>query len=823
MCIRDRIIGFQVIINKPQISNRFNNPCRTPVFASASDTVAIQITWSQTDTQIDSLFLLQDNTQIAITTNDTLDYAFYTNGLEPGFTSFKAIVSDTSGISDTSSFEIMINPQINETPLPYDVVSGINYIDNQSVTLALFAPYKDFVYVIGDFNNWEVNADYFMNAQISGTDSIYWWLTIDSLTAGKEYAFQYLVDGDMRIADPYTHKVLDPWNDPYIDDETYPDLKPYPENKTDQIVSILQTNQPAYEWQTTDYIPPDNTKLIIYELLIRDFIADHNYKTLIDTLDYLENLGVNAIELMPVNEFEGNLSWGYNPAFHFAPDKYYGTADDLKAFIDSCHSRGMAVIIDMVLNHIFGQSPFVQLYLDYYGENEIVMKLPNPWFNRISPNQTFKWGADFNHESPATEALVDRINKYWLTEYKVDGFRFDFTKGLTNTPGDGWNVDGARMNILKRMADQIWEVNPKAYVILEHFTDNVEETNLASYGMMLWGNINHNYNEATMGYHDGGKSDFSWGYYKNRGWTNPALVTYMESHDEERLMYKNLQFGNTSGSYNIKNLWTALQRMKMAAAFFFTIPGPKMIWQFGEVGYDYSIDYNGRVGNKPIRWDYLDNVDRERLYKTISTLINLRNNHLTFNASSSTVNMDVDGSVKKIQFWHGLMNAIVIGNFDVTEKNGQPVFSHGGLWYDYFTGDTMLINDTDTSFTLQPGEFHIFTDDPLPKPDDDLLTNLKNEIDQQPIEFRLYQNYPNPFNPITTIRYIVETQNFASQHVDLSIYNTLGQKIATLVNTKQPAGSYQIKWNASGLSSGVYLYRLQTGEHVQTRKMIFLK
>ncbi|MBN2425913.1 MAG: hypothetical protein JXB44_12875, partial [Calditrichaceae bacterium] len=739
--------GFQVVLIKPEINNRFNNPRRTPVFASADDTVEIQITWSQTETQIDSLFLIQDTIQVAQTTDDTLNYTFYTNSLEPGFTGFKAIVSDTSGLSDTSSFEIMVNPVIEETARPSGVKPGINYIDNQTVTLALFAPYKEYVYVIGDFNDWEVNEDYYMKAETIGEDSIYWWLTIDGLTAGQEYAFQYLVDGDLRIADPYAKKTLDPWNDQYIDEDTYPGLIPYPENKTEQITAVLQTNQPVYEWKSTDYTPPDKSKLIIYELLIRDFIADHNYKTLIDTLDYLENLGVNAIELMPINEFEGNLSWGYNPSFYFAPDKYYGPAEDLKAFVDSCHSRGIAVIFDLVLNHVFGQSPFVQLYLDYYGSDEIVMKLPNPWFNRTSPNPAYKWGADFNHESPETQALVDRINKYWLTEFKVDGFRFDFTKGFTNTPGEGWNVDGTRINILKRMADEIWAVNPQAYVILEHLTDNAEETNLANYGMMLWGNLNNKYNEATMGYHSSGNSDFSWGYYDNRGWNNPALVTYMESHDEERLMFKNLEYGNSSGGYDIKNLTTALHRIKMAAAFFFTYPGPKMIWQFGELGYDYSIEYNGRTGNKPIRWDYLNDIDRNRLYRTFAALINLRNNHLTFNSSSTSVTMEVNSAVKTIRLWHGLMNAVIIGNFDVINQSGQPRFNKTGFWYDYFSGDSLNINNMDTLITLSAGEFHIFTDKKLPAPDEDLLTGIVFENAATIKNFNLEQNYPNPFNP----------------------------------------------------------------------------
>src|SRR5690606_13071190 len=116
--------------------------------------------------------------------------------------------------------------------------------------------------------------------------------------------------------------------------------------------------------------------------------------------------------------------------------------------------------------------------------------------------------------------------------------------------------------------------------------------------------------------------DFSWVLHTERGWTNPYVVGYMESHDEERMVYKNLNFGNSSGSYNIKDTTTALKRMELNAAFFLTLPGPKMIWQFGELGYPYSINTctdlsvnnDCRLANKPIRWDYLNDTRRMKIY-----------------------------------------------------------------------------------------------------------------------------------------------------------------------------------------------------------------
>jgi len=186
---------------------------------------------------------------------------------------------------------------------------------------------------------------------------------------------------------------------------------------------------------------------------------------------------------MPISEFEGNLSWGYNPNYYFAPDKYYGTKNALKHFIDECHSRGIAVIQDMVLNHSFGTSPMVMLYWDALNNRPAAN---NPWFNPIAKHD-FNVGYDFNHESEATKYLVNRVVKYWINEYHVDGYRFDLSKGFTqtNTLGNttAWgHYDQSRINIWQRISDSIWSVKPNAYVILEHFADNDEENRFIQHG-----------------------------------------------------------------------------------------------------------------------------------------------------------------------------------------------------------------------------------------------------------------------------------------------------------------------------------------------------
>jgi hypothetical protein len=477
----------------------FTLPERTSMVAELNDQIPVKAS----ATMADSVTLYINNEYIQ--SGSTPDNVTYTiNADQYGEFWVKVVAWDKPSFAADSFFVYIRNPLVIES-LPAGVKDGINYTSTTSATLVLHAPYKEYVFVTGDFTDWLPCEKGYMKRT---PDSERYWIEINGLIPGKEYRFQYLVDTALYIADPYADKILDPSNDPYISSETYPNLISYPKDTTSGIVSVLQTAQAPYVWHTTVFQPPKKSDLIIYELLIRDFIAKHDFKTLTDTLSYLDGLGINAIELMPVCEFEGNLSWGYNPSFYFAPDKYYGPKNDMKAFVDSCHQRGIAVIMDIVLNHCMGQSPLVPLYLDHYGTDQIYMKIPNPWFNASSPNNVYKWGADFNHESIWTQQLVDRITSYWLTEYKIDGFRFDFSKGFTNTPGDGYAYDASRIAILKRIAHEIWSIKTNAYVILEHFTVNDEERELASYGMLLWGNINYDYCEAAMGYGSPGDGQY---------------------------------------------------------------------------------------------------------------------------------------------------------------------------------------------------------------------------------------------------------------------------------------------------------------------------
>ncbi|UOR03509.1 alpha-amylase family glycosyl hydrolase [Hymenobacter aerilatus] len=796
--------ALQASITSPATSN--NNP----VLVSGGS-VAVTATASAAAT----LTLTLNGTQVAQQANAT-SLSATVAVTQPGINTL--MLTATNGTTTvTDQRLLLVQPTITTAALPTGAKKdGVTYLNGgTSVVLSLTAPGKQSVYVIGEFNNWQPTAATLMKrTDANDAENGRWWVQIEGLTPGQEYAYQYLVDGSLRIADPYTEKVLDPNNDQYIPAVTYPNLKAYPTGKTTGIVSVLQTNQTPYTWTTTNFQRPARTNMVIYELLVRDFVARHDYKTVTDSLAYLQRLGVNVLELMPINEFEGNESWGYNPSFYFAPDKYYGTKNDLKKLVDECHRRGIAVVLDMVLNHSFGQSPMVQLYFD--GNKPAAN---SPWFNQTAKHPA-NVGYDFNHESAYTRYFSKRVMQFWLEEYHIDGYRFDLSKGFTQrdvgtaengATYDAWGqYDASRVAIWKDYHDYIASVSATAYPILEHLGSNDEEKALSAIGLMLWGNLHYNYKQAALGYSDGW--DFNWGYYRQRDWMEPNLVTYMESHDEERLMFENLSYGNSNGTYSVKDLATALKRNEMAAAFFFTVPGPRLIWQFGEVGYEVSINENGRTGNKPIRWEYYRQADRRHLYDTYRALIALKKQPV-FTAPTA-FSQELTGQAKAIHLSNNDLSVTVLGNFGVTATTINPKFQQTGTWYNYLTSTPMNVADANATITLQPGEYFVYTSKPITKPANSVLP-VKSA---QAVSGLKLLASPNPTGGAATLYYELSA---AVPTVTVTVQNMLGATVRTVpVAGRQTSGAHELALPVANLANGIYFVRLQAGTQQQTTRLV---
>jgi len=451
-----------------RIDSPLTQPTFVPVLEPISKAVGDTISIAGVASTSSALSLFVNDSLITTTTGTSISQKFILQKVGTQ----KILIQGVSGsVTRKDSISFLVTGATNLVGLPAGVKDGINYeAGDTSVTLVLYAPKKSSITVVGDFNNWTPGLSQVMKMT---PDSLRFWVRLTGLTPGVEYAYQYNIDGALKVADYNAHKVLDPWNDPFIAAATYPNLKPYPTGKTTEIVSVLQTAQAKYKWNDASFVRPNKKNLVVYELLLRDFVAKHDFQTLKDTLPYLKKLGINAIELMPFSEFEGNSSWGYNPNFFFATDKYYGTPEAIKSFIDAAHQQGIAVIMDMVLNHVFGSSPLAKMYWD--GTNN-KPAANNPWLNPDAKHP-FNVGNDFNHESAATKELVNRVTKYWLQEFHIDGYRWDLSKGFTqvNNPtnvGAWGNYDASRIKIWKAIYDTMQATSAGSYCMLEHFADN---------------------------------------------------------------------------------------------------------------------------------------------------------------------------------------------------------------------------------------------------------------------------------------------------------------------------------------------------------------
>ena len=697
---------------------------------------------------------------------------------------------------------------VNKEAMPEGLMAGINYNQDNSVTFVFMdkdnqGKCYDYAYLIGEFNNWKPSAEYAMNRD---DQSGCWWYVMKGVDPSKEYMFQYYLGrfnetSGRAFADPYSEIIYEQY-DRYISYSTYPDLREYP-SATKGAVSAFQINRPEYAWEIQDYEIEDENDLVIYELLFRDFTSSGDINGALEKLEYLDQLGINAVELMPIHEFDGSDSWGYNPISYFALEKSYGTREMYKKFIDECHKRGMAVIVDVVYNHAHENHAMAGLYFDW---STYKPTSNNPWFNVDAPHP-FSVFHDWNHENQMVRDHIKRSLTYLIEEYKVDGFRFDLTKGFTNKSSNessASNYDASRVAILKDYGTHIKSVDDNAVVILEHFADT-ENRDLAAAGMKVWRNMNGSYRSSVHG----SAADFT-GLWTGTSVTHGTYVGFMESHDEERVAYgatssessakvqwgicgtmtgwttdialkedgmfysaKDLEFaatdmfkirGNASweDAYNygasskgyklplntaysltigsgsqdmavpaagiydvyfnpdVKTVWLmesgkrpadpeveamdplerAMRRAECNAAFFFTVPGPKMIWQFGELGYDISIEEGGRTGRKPIHWEYYDVAERKALYDTYASLINFRTDNPEFFKSSAQFSWKATSSahpVKSITCTAAGKTFHVYGNFG---SGHQTVTVPAGTWKNYLNDETVTGN-----VTLKEGEY----------------------------------------------------------------------------------------------------------------------
>lgn len=803
--------------------------------------------------------ILNSGQNLLITANNTNGNASYnllangvsvstSNGTTFSYTDTNITVNKTYDLQITQGitlfskkFGVIVNAGTTSQAMSAGLEDGINYntSDASKATLVLTAPGKDFVYVAGSFNNYQPGTNYLMKKDPSTNK---FWLELTGLNSGTQYNYQYwVVDSTpttnspavVKTADPYSTLVLSPFDDPYISAASYPNMPAYPAGQ-EREVTVLQTGQTTFNWSsaTTGFVKPKKEDLIVYEVLIRDFDASRNFQDLINRIDYFRNLKINAIELMPVMEFEGNEGWGYNPSFHMALDKFYGAKDKMKEFIDLCHQNGIAVILDVALNHAFGRSPLVRMWMkDSDGDGWGDAASDNPYFNEFAKH-SYGIGNDFNHSSSYTNYYTKRVVKQWIQEFKIDGFRWDLTKGFTQACSSGDDTctnayQADRVAILKDYADYSWSLDPNHIAIFEHLGSSNEEQQWANYrigetpskGVLMWGESTYPYTQLMEGYSTG--ADISGIGHVSRGFTAKRLIGYTESHDKERLVYSGTAYGNGSGAAPVLgNLNNAIGRMSAIGAISLLIPGPKMIWHFADLGYDDSIytctdgtvnteadvtTGDCKLSTKPQeQWtnNWLTTPNRLQVYNDWKRLIQLKIDEPVFEGDYA-ISPDVSNIKQRVYVYNNsfpstqLKNVVIITNFSVATQNVNPSFPYTGNWYNLMDNTPYVVTNATATISLPPGGFRVYGNQPATT----LGNNEFNPINKISL-------FPNPTSGLFTIN---------GEVAKVQVFSITGQ----LVKSFNAISSEGYQFDINDLNRGVYLVKaFDVNNSSKTMKLI---
>jgi 1,4-alpha-glucan branching enzyme len=581
-----------------------------------------------------------------------------------------------------------------------------------------------------------------------------------------------------------------------------------------------------YVWNSTGYQRPAPEKLVLYEMNVGEFAGGFyglpagqaGFAELTTLLPYLDSLGINGIELMPVNDY-GNIgvsghSWGYDISHYFALEPGYGTPREFKTFVDSAHARGIAVILDVVFNHQNDAGPLWQMQ-----PNEVA----SPYFkacNDLRYNEDqLCFFRDLDHWTPETQELVYESLKMWIEEYRIDGFRYDYTQGI------GWNVNEPTRGILgwaNRVAQdfgpgiiQIAEHLPESPALLfnsglnggwhDSFRDKVfDEARFGSVSLIDMENL-----ILDLGAFPGNDTPALPNRYANR--TEPVNASV--NHDEQSLIYEMITFQGVP-------LETAIQRDKLYAPFMFASLGMPMLWQGMEFSAPRGWTNDGqKLSYRPLEWNLYPTTRGQSHYDYYQALIRHRvlNPALT---RGSLLKLARYGT-EKVLVW-GLTDSlsgsgfVTVANFTNAPRTVTAIpWAGSGTWYNIWDQSTLEVSGNSVpSLTIPAYTAVCYSTVP-----DSILLDAGAPVDELPAAYALDQNYPNPFNPSTVIGYRVPE----SGRVRLTVYDLLGREVAVLVDGVQTAGSHSVRWNAAGLPTGVYLYQLRAGSFTETRKLMLVK
>jgi 1,4-alpha-glucan branching enzyme len=372
----------------------------------------------------------------------------------------------------------------------------------------------------------------------------------------------------------------------------------------------IDTGPEPFRWTDAGFRVPDLDSLVVYELNVREFNRD--FDGIVTQLDYLSGLGVNVLELMPVTNVREDVEWGYTPLGYFAPDERFGGASGMKTLVDACHGRGMAVIVDSVYAHAHPEFAYNLAY-ETTGE-------PNPMMGHFAGEFFSRPGMDYR--KPFTANYFLEVNRHWLAEYHVDGFRYDYVPGMYEgdplTPGYGSLVFRTYQHSKSMARFANGDGTSRIIQCAEHLPDPVGILS-ETYSSCCWQN----------GLLDRTRDMAKWNYVSEhvahlldpqlvgypREYTNPATeesfpvapFQYLESHDHRRFLN---EFGETGlrdvlgEAYGNRDLYFKVQPYVIAL---YTAKGIPMLWQGQEFGENWGVPTGGVGRNlfeRPLHWEY---------------------------------------------------------------------------------------------------------------------------------------------------------------------------------------------------------------------------
>ena len=696
--------------------------------------------------------------------------------------------------------------EIIEAPIPGGIDLGPTWLNN-SMFLAVYAPSQPVMRVV--VNSLENGSEepealtMYKDPNIQDT----WWIELD--LPGGEYEYEYLLINGNKIADPFSRRLTN--------GKTRIEIGPGGISTADDFI-----------WSSNDYIRPSLDTLIIYELHVDDFSAQGNgqgtFLDVIDRLDHLKMAGINAIELLPITEFPGTHSWGYDPQLMSAVEENYGTPEEFMRLVDEAHSRGIAVIIDLVWNHIKSTSPIWEIQPDY--DLNPYIKLHTD----LNPNEAEgSWGMlDWDHFNPNTIDYINRVNKIWVDEYRVDGFRFDAMYMI------GWDMQQQEYGI-PAWSTELRNHDPTIYQIAEHLPSNpwlIENTDLSSgwhdsfHDRLL--NDVHGQSLSTMsimrqivGLHE--YSD--WGDPYN---SRTQAVKYMVSHDEQSILQEMVTFN----SYSIEE---ARSRDKFYATILFTSLGIPMLFQGQEFGLQTGWDDDNNNGNyddeklqyRPVDWSLLNTDIGQSHLEHYSKLAKLRKSNPAFHEGTF---YDLYRYTSQKVIVYGYKDespnnnddqVVVVANFSSLERTIENVpFLSSGIWYDALNPTNVITIDEDNYYD----EYSIPAKSAIVFTNRDYQLAIPSSYESVPDQFQLVECYPNPFNGKLNIRYHINNVS----NIYATIYDLSGKVIKSFESEPKYPGQHQLIWdtknnNGDAVATGLYFISLSSKNRTTNKKVLYLK